>query len=68
MILPQFRDLLEFGLFTAAAALFLFLTLAMEAGYLVGRRLVIKRLATTQLDFPHFRRRDIESPRIDLAG
>jgi hypothetical protein len=48
MILPQFRDLLEFGLFTAAAALFLFLTLAMEAGYLVGRRLVIKRLATTQ--------------------
>jgi hypothetical protein len=48
MILPQFRDLLEFGLFTAAAALFLFLTLAMEAGYLVGRRLVIKRLATNQ--------------------
>ena len=24
--------------------------------------------ALTELDFQHFRRRDIESPRIDLAG
>jgi hypothetical protein len=25
-------------------------------------------MCRSQLDFPHFRRRDIESPRIDLAG
>jgi hypothetical protein len=34
MILHQFPELLAFGLPTAAAALFLFLTLAMEADYL----------------------------------
>jgi hypothetical protein len=46
--LPQFQPLLEFGPLTAAAALFLLLSLALEAGYLVGRQMVIKRQARTQ--------------------
>jgi hypothetical protein len=48
VILPLFRGLLEFGLPLAAAAMFLLLTLAMEAGYLCGRRAVIKRSAKNE--------------------
>lgn len=46
MILSQFQNLLEFGLLPAFAASFLFLTLAMEAGYLAGRRMMVKQSAT----------------------
>lgn len=48
MILSHFHDLLEFGLLPTVAASFLFLTLAMEVGYFVGRRMVNRRPATAQ--------------------
>jgi hypothetical protein len=48
MMLPLFRDLLEFGLALTAAVLFLSLTLAIEVGYRLGRLTVIKRSAKSE--------------------
>jgi hypothetical protein len=48
MILPVFRDSLEFGLAATAAFLFLSLTLAMEIGYRVGRLTVANRSAKSE--------------------
>ncbi len=48
MILPLFRDLLEFGFAVTAAFLFLSLTLAIEVGYRLGRLAVIKRSAKSE--------------------
>jgi len=45
MIPSLFRYLFELGFIVASAFLFLSLSLAMEAGYLVGRRTVVKGLA-----------------------
>jgi hypothetical protein len=48
MILPLFRDLLEFGLAVTAVFLFLSLTLAIEGGYRLGRLAVIRRSAKSE--------------------
>src|SRR5208283_4071557 len=48
MILPLFRDLLEFGLAVTAGFLFLSLTLAIEVGYCLGRLTVFKRSAKSE--------------------
>jgi hypothetical protein len=48
MILPLFRDLLDFSLAVTAAFLFLSLTVAIEVGYRLGRLIVINRSAKAE--------------------
>jgi hypothetical protein len=49
MILPLFRDLLDFSLAATAAFLFLSLTVTIEVGYRLGRLIVINRSAKAEL-------------------
>ena len=48
MILSLFRGLLEFGFVATGAFLFLSFALAIEIGYRLGHRKVVRRLATSE--------------------